>query len=404
MGKDTILVIDDDDQIRESLAQYLELLGHRVKSAPDAQAALQHVRQGVDLVLTDQRLPATSGLELIREIRKLNLQVPFVLMTGFPDIGIAQEARVLGVSAFLKKPMDLKDLGRRINDLLGKPDTDRFCGTILLLSKGLADTLGEKLAWSDTYTYEGEEDVNRALETIHREKPVAILGDAKNPFTLLLLDEYRRRKQDQATFLIAGEEDDLDLITEALFERKADGAVTVSDTADNIKAQIIECVKRLEGGKEKQRRIEATLVERCMYARSFRRGRYCTYQDFCAFREGWVVIDGTDYQICGKKPLHFEDWDTVGLYVWPHGAVTIERVHDARREISAMIKLGKKAIVVDLTSVKELHVNLLETLVDLHEELMATHHDGAMTVINLDPQLHAEFLGFDQTRGIRLVL
>lgn len=69
-----------------------------------------------------------------------------------------------------------------------------------------------------------------------------------------------------------------------------------------------------------------------------------------------------------------------------------------------MIKLGKKAIVIDLTSVKELHVNLLETLVDLHEELMATHHDGTMSVINLDLQLHAEFLRFNQTQGIRLLL
>ncbi|MDD5558259.1 response regulator [Candidatus Methylomirabilis sp.] len=404
MGKDTILVIDDDEQIRESLGQYLELLGHRVKSAPDAQAALQHVRQGVDLVLTDQRLPATSGLELIREIRKLNLQVPFVLMTGFPDIGTVQEARGLGVSAFLKKPLDLKDLGHRVDDLLGKPDTDRFYGTILVLSKGLADTMEEKLTWGETYIYEGEEEANQGLEAIHREKPVAILGDVKSPFTLSLLDEYRRRKQDQAAFLIAGDESDLDLITEALFKRKADGAVTVGDTADNIKAHIVDCVKRLEGGKEKQRRTKDTLIERCMYARSFQRGRYCTYQGPCASREGWVVINGVDHQKCGKKPLQFGDWNQVGLYIWPHGVVTLEKVHDARREVIAMIKLGKKAIVFDLTSVKELHVNLLETLADLYEELMTTYHDGVMTVINLDQQLDSEFREFSQTQGIRLVL
>lgn len=404
MGKGTILIIDDDEQVRESLAQYLELLGHRVKSAMDAQAALQHVRHGVDLVLTDQRLPATSGLELIREIRKLNLHVPFVLMTGFPDIGTVQEARGLGVSAFLKKPMDLKDLGRRVDNLLGKPDTDRFYGTILMLSKGLADTMGEKLTWGETYIYEGGEEANQGLEAIHREKPVAILGDVKSPFTLSLLDEYRRRKQDQAAFLITGEEDDLGLLTEALFERNADGAVTVGDTADNIKTHIIDCVKRLESGKEKQRLVKETLVDRCMYARTFQRGRYCVYQGPCAFREGWVVIDGTDHQKCGKKSLQFDDWDQVGLYAWPHGVVTLEKVHDARREVIAMIKLGKKAIVIDLTSIQELHVNLLETLADLHEELVATQHDGTMTVINLDPQLHTEFREFNQTQGIRLVL
>lgn len=404
MQKGTILIIDDDDQIRDSLTEYLKLLGHLVKSAADARAALEHMRQGVDLVLTDQRLEATTGLELIREIRKLNLQVPFVLITGFPDIPTVQEARALGVSAFLKKPLDLKDLGRRVDDLLGKPDTDRFYGTIFLLSKGLADTLEDKLAWSHTCVYEGGEDVNQAFEAFRCEKPVAILGEVKNAFTLVFLDEYRKQKQDQAAFLIAGEEGDLDLIAEALFERKADGAITVGDTADSIKTRIIECVKRLEDGKERQRRIKETLVERCMYARPFRRGRYCTYQGPCAFREGWVVISGTDHQRCGKQPLQFRDWDLVGLYTWPHGVVTLEKVHDARREISAMIKLGKKAIVVDLTSVKELHVNLLETLSDIHDELMTTHHDGEMTAINLDPLLHAEFQEFSQTQGIKLVL
>lgn len=404
MDKDTILVIDDDDQVRESLEQYLGLLGHKVKSAPDAQAAIQHVRHGVDLVLTDQRLQGTSGLALIREIRKLNLQVPFVLMTGFPDISTVQEARALSVSAFLKKPLDLKDLGRRVDSLLGKPDTDRLYGAVFLLSSGVAEALKEKLTWGETYVYEGEEEIDQALGAIDCKQPVAVLGEVKNPFTLSLLDEYRKRQQDQVAFLVMGEENDLDAIAEALFERKADGAVTLSDTAENVKSQIIECVRRLKHEKEKQRRIRETLVERCMYARSFQRGRYCTYQGPCAFREGWVVINGADHQKCAKIPLQFEDWNTVGLCTWPHGEVTLEKVHEVRREVSAMIKLGKKAIVFDLTSIKELHVNLLETLVDLREELMANHHDGTLIVINLDLQFHADFVRFNQTQGVRLVM
>lgn len=404
MGKDTILVIDDDEAIRESLEQYLGLLGHRVKSAPDAQTAIQHVRHGVDLVLTDQRLEGTTGLELIREIRKLNLQVPFVMMTGFPDISTVQEARALSVSAFLNKPIDLKDLARRVDVLLGKPDTDRFYGVILLLSKELADKLEEKLTWCEIRVYDGEEEIDQALEAIDRDKPVAILGDVKSPFALSLLDEYRRRKSDQAAFLIAGDENDLDAITEALFERQADGAVTLSDTAENMKSHIIECVKRLEEEKSRQRRIMETLVERCIYARPFQRGRYCAYEGPCSFREGWVVVNGTEQQKCAKRPLQFDDWKTVGLCAWPHGEVTLERVHEVRREVGTMIKLGKKVIVFDLASIKELHVNLLETLSDLRDELVATHHDGVMMGIQLDPHLHAEFLRFNQTQGIRLVM
>lgn len=402
MGDSTILVVEDEEQVRESLVEYLELLGHRAKSAPDAQTGLQHVRNGVDLVITDQRLPGMTGLELIQEIRRLDPQIPFFVMTGYPDIPTVQEARVLGVVAFLKKPLDLKGLGHRVDELLGKPDKQHLRGKVLLLSKEFSDRLGEKLSWRETCIYEGGEDVNRALEAIHREKPVAILGDVKSQFTLTLLDEYRRRKQDQAAFLVAGDASDLDQITGALFERKADGAVTVGDSVENINQIIIGCVKRAEDRRQKQRQMQETLDERCMYARPFQRGRHCTYQGPCLFREGWVVINGTDHQKCGKKPLQFGDWDTVGLHVWPAGVVTLEKVHDARREVSAMIKLGKKEIVFDLTNVKELHFNLFELLSDCYDELIAFHHDGTMTVINLDPQFHTEFREFSGTRGIRL--
>lgn len=402
MGDSTILVVEDEGQIRESLVEYLELLGHRAKSAPDAQTGLQHVRDGVDLVITDQRLPGMTGLELIREIRRLNQQLPIFVMTGYPDIPTVQEAWALGAVAFLKKPLDLKGLGRRVDELLGKSDKQHLRGKVLLLSKEFSDRLGEKLSWCDTCVYEGGEDVDRALEAIHREKPVAILGDVKSNFTLTLLDEYRRRKQDQAAFLVAGDGNDLDQIAGALFERKADGAVTVGDSQGNIKQIIVGCVKRAEDGKQKQRQMKETLVERCMYARPFQRGRYCAYEGPSPFREGWVVINGTEYQKCGKKPLHFENWDTVGLHVWPGGVVTLEKMHDARREVSAMIKLGKKHIVFDLTNVKELHFNLFEMFSDLNDELIAMHHDGTMTVINLDPQFYTEFREFSGTRGIKL--
>jgi hypothetical protein len=343
-----------------------------------------------------------TGLELIREIRRLHPQIPFIVMTGYPDIPTIREAWALGAVTFLKKPLDLKGLGHRVDELLGNPDQQHLRGRILLLSREVSDRLGEKLSWRETCIYEGGEDVNRALEAIHREKPVAILGDVNSQFTLTLLDEYRRRKLDQAAFLVAGDANDVDQIACALFERKADGAVTFSDTADHIKEQIIECVKRLEDGKEKQRHMKETLVERCMYARPFQRGRHCTYQGPCPFREGWVVINGTDHQKCGKKPLHFENWDAVGLHLWSGGVVTLEKVQEARREVSAMVKLGKKNIVFDLTHVKELHFNLFELFSDCYDELMATHHDGTMTVINLDPQFHTAFREFSGTRGIRL--
>lgn len=150
--------------------------------------------------------------------------------------------------------------------------------------------------------------------------------------------------------------------------------------------------------------IEATLTERCMYARPYSRGRYCIYEGPCAFRGTWLMLNGEEHQKCGKQPLQFADWSAVGLYVWPPGTTTLEKMHDMRREISVMIGAGKKAIVVDLTNVTELHVNLLETLADLRGELLAAHSDGAMTVISLDLHLRYAFEASPFSEGIRNVL
>jgi hypothetical protein len=68
-----------------------------------------------------------------------------------------------------------------------------------------------------------------------------------------------------------------------------------------------------------------------------------------------------------------------------------------------MIDAGKKAIVVDLTNVTELHVNLLETLSDLRGELLKADADGTLTVISLDPTLKYSFDASHFAEGIQVV-
>lgn len=149
--------------------------------------------------------------------------------------------------------------------------------------------------------------------------------------------------------------------------------------------------------------IETTLTERCLYAKLYSRGRYCSHQGPCAFRGAWIILNGDEQQKCDKRPLQFAEWSTVGLYVWPAGVVTIEKTHDAQQEIIRMIGSGKKAIVVDLTNVTELHVNLLETLADLRGELLKAHPDGTMTVISLEPTLRYAFDASHLVEGIQVM-
>lgn len=391
MGKPTILVVDDDEQIRESLVAYVEMRGHRAIPVADAEAAHEQVRSGVDLVIADQRLPGMTGLQLVRALRKFQPELPVFMMTAYADLETAHEARTLGVAAFFKKPLDLKELGLRLDELLGGPEKQRLRGTLLVLSKRLSERLGEKLSFCETLVYQGPEEPGPALQFLQQARPVAILGEAGTPFTLELLAAYRREKGDQAAFLVAGEQTEFDQIAAALFDHRANGGIEVDAPAERIAEIVLGCVEQLQAARLQQRQLQETLIDRCMYAKPFPRGRHCTYQGACHFREGWVVINGVEHQKCGKKPLHFDDWNKVGLYVWPLGPVTLEKVQDCRREVSNMIKLGKKDVVFDLVHVKELHINLVEALSDLADELIATHRHGTMPIINLHPELQSEY-------------
>ena len=106
-----ILVVDDEQMQRETAASVLREWGHEVLEAGSGQEALSQVEgQAVDLMLTDVRMPGMSGLELLRECRKLRPDIAVVVMTAFGSIETAVEAMRHGASDFLTKPIDLDQL------------------------------------------------------------------------------------------------------------------------------------------------------------------------------------------------------------------------------------------------------------------------------------------------------
>lgn len=104
-----VLVVDDEHGLRTTLAANLELEGFTVLEADGVAPALGVLeREEVDLVLSDIRMPGRSGVELLREVRRLRPGLPVVLMTAFtaePQIDAAMEE---GVFAVLAKPFDVE--------------------------------------------------------------------------------------------------------------------------------------------------------------------------------------------------------------------------------------------------------------------------------------------------------
>ena len=104
-GRPRILVVDDEESIRELLSKTLALADYEVDLAPDGRTALDRLRLiQYDLLITDLRMPGVDGLTVIREARRLKADLPVIIITGYSSEASAIEAINLGVQGYLTKP------------------------------------------------------------------------------------------------------------------------------------------------------------------------------------------------------------------------------------------------------------------------------------------------------------
>jgi len=106
-----ILVVDDDERLRERLARALVARGLEVKTAGNYDEALQIARESLpELAVVDLRMPGPSGLELIRALKELDPETRIVVLTGYGSIATTIDAMRLGAVYYLQKPADADDV------------------------------------------------------------------------------------------------------------------------------------------------------------------------------------------------------------------------------------------------------------------------------------------------------
>ena len=110
MAHATILVVDDEELIRWSLRERLRGEGYDVLEAGSGREAYEQVKEGVDLVLLDYRLPDTDGLTILKELKKTDPDILVVLLTSFVNVETAVQAMKLGAFHFANKPFDLDEI------------------------------------------------------------------------------------------------------------------------------------------------------------------------------------------------------------------------------------------------------------------------------------------------------
>ncbi|OGB92388.1 MAG: hypothetical protein A2Z31_01940 [candidate division NC10 bacterium RBG_16_65_8] len=135
-----ILVVDNEQPVRLTLAMILKGAGHQVLEASGGRAAIETLRDGpVSLVITDLKMPDVSGLDVLRESKTLHPQAEVILLTGHGTIESAVEAMRLGAFDYVTKPFEASELLHRVQNAL---DRNALVSEIRLLRQQIREQRG----------------------------------------------------------------------------------------------------------------------------------------------------------------------------------------------------------------------------------------------------------------------
>jgi DNA-binding response OmpR family regulator len=117
-GKKRILIIEDDEEMRSLLKEFLNEEGYETDSVDNGSEAYRRlVRELFDLIITDIRMPGLTGLDILPGVRKLQPEAPIIVITAFGSEEVHHKVFERGATAYLEKPIhleNLRDLVQRI--------------------------------------------------------------------------------------------------------------------------------------------------------------------------------------------------------------------------------------------------------------------------------------------------
>ena len=125
-SKDLLLIVDDEEAIRLNLCSFMQLKGFEVLEAANGVEALKILENHTpEAIISDLHMPEMGGMELLEELVKRNLDIPFVLMTAFGTIDYAVKAMKIGAADFITKPFDYNHMSRVVERVLNAARLER---------------------------------------------------------------------------------------------------------------------------------------------------------------------------------------------------------------------------------------------------------------------------------------
>jgi CheY-like chemotaxis protein/anti-anti-sigma regulatory factor len=399
--KRRLLIVDDETEIRETLAQYFSRLGYRVDMAADGSEALGKLPNGFEAMLADIRMPGMDGIDLLQQARRLNPGIGVFLITGYPSLDTLVEAKQYGAVAYFRKPLRLMEIDSQLRAFLGEDATSLIAGRVLVVGEELEARVASRLSRFQVQGCQASEVA--FLNAVRELRPKAVLADAADAATPALLREYQKQAPRHCSFLLVCSDASLDAANELLFGQGATGCIPLEAPQEVFEQLIKEAVEQREAEPaDRQGRIEA-LAHKCTFAKAYRNGYYCMSQGGCPFgpyRGGWIAIEGKEFQKCLKRPLLVDSLESVGMVAW-EGRIEAARTPELRRQLLELVRERKHELIIDAQGLEAAHVSLFEVLTDVHAELRRGQPDGVIHIINLPESLLAEFTKVTVDTGIR---
>ena len=116
-----ILVVDDEPDIVEMILRNLEMEGYNVAGETDPEVALDRVREeNVSILVTDIKMPGMSGVELLKEVKRIDGTIQVVMITGYVEMNLLVSSLSNGANDCIFKPLDIDQLRKTIDDSIEK--------------------------------------------------------------------------------------------------------------------------------------------------------------------------------------------------------------------------------------------------------------------------------------------
>lgn len=151
MTQASVLIVDDEPSVRQTLSEWMRNQNFHVLEAEGGRQAMEMIRRrDPDLVISDVVMPGMDGIQLLRQTRAVKMEVPFLMISGYPSHATAVDIMKLGASDYLPKPFSLEELTRRVDHILKSKSLARPLAPIegAILAAVVSTTLWILILWA----------------------------------------------------------------------------------------------------------------------------------------------------------------------------------------------------------------------------------------------------------------